>query len=263
MRQFRATPDAIEIMILTCPSCSTRYQADSAKFVAPGRNVRCAKCGQVWFQAAPGPDAELEPEPIMAAPPAAPAYAPSAAPVTEAAPSEGSSPNFAARPVSKDSISAPVERTPPRRVANFAQSAGWAALIFLVAALGWASVQYRQTIASVWPRSASLYAAVGLPVNVRGIELTNISYQQEFEDGQPVLSVTGKVVNISNRELPVPEIRVVLLDEAKHELYHWNFDAGIPTLKPGGESTFVTRLSSPPPEARNLNVRFAESGDAR
>jgi hypothetical protein len=144
-----------------------------------------------------------------------------------------------------------------------AQSAGWAALIALIAAIGWASVQYRQTIASLWPQSASLYAAVGLPVNVRGIQLTNISYQQEYQDGQPVLSVTGKVVNISNRELPVPEIRVVLLDDAKHELYHWNFDAGIPTLKPGGESTFVTRLSSPPPEARNLNVRFAESGDAR
>jgi hypothetical protein len=155
-----------------------------------------------------------------------------------------------------------VNTRPPRR-AGFAQSAGWAALIFLVAAIGWGSVQYRQTIVSVWPRSASLYAALGLPVNTRGIELTNISYQQEYEGGQPVLSVTGKVVNVSNRELPVPEIRVVLLDDAKRELYHWNFDAGIPTLKPGGESTFVTRLSSPPPEARNLNVRFAESGDAR
>jgi len=215
----------------------------------------------VWFQAAPGPDSELEPEPILA--PAAPAYPSSAAPVAETAAPEGSSANFGSGSVSADSISAPVESTRRPLGAAFAQSAGWAALIFLVAMIGWASVQYRQTIARLWPQSASLYAAVGLPVNVRGIELTNISYQQEFEDGQPVLSVTGKVVNISNRELPVPEIRVVLLDDAKHELYHWNFDAGIPTLKPGGESTFVTRLSSPPPEARNLNVRFAESGDAR
>jgi hypothetical protein len=215
----------------------------------------------VWFQAAPSSDAELEPEPIIAS--VAPAYGSSAAPVAETAPPEGISPNFSAGPVAEDSVSARIENKRRPRGAALVQSAGWAALIFLVAAIGWASVQYRQTIASLWPRSASLYAAVGLPVNVRGIELTNISYQQEFEDGQPVLSVTGKVVNISNRELPVPEIRVVLLDAAKHELYHWNFDAGIPTLKPGGESTFVTRLSSPPPEARNLNVRFAESGDVR
>jgi predicted Zn finger-like uncharacterized protein len=248
-------------MILTCPSCRTRYQADSARFAAPGRNVRCAKCGHVWFQAAPTPEAELEPEPIMT--PAAPAHGPSVAPVAQASASEASSAQLGVGPAAEDSISARAETRPRLGGARFAQSAGWAALIALIAAIGWASVQYRQTIASLWPQSASLYAAVGLPVNVRGIQLTNISYQQEYQDGQPVLSVTGKVVNISNRELPVPEIRVVLLDDAKHELYHWNFDAGIPTLKPGGESTFVTRLSSPPPEARNLNVRFAESGDAR
>ena len=78
-----------------------------------------------------------------------------------------------------------------------------------------------------------------------------------------MLSVTGKVVNISNKEQPVPEIRVVLFDDAKHELYQWTFDAGVPTLKPGSESAFVTRLSSPPAEARNLDVRFAEAGDKR
>jgi predicted Zn finger-like uncharacterized protein len=248
-------------MILTCPSCRTRYQADGAHFVAPGRNVRCAKCGHVWFQAAPTPEVELEPEPIMA--PAAPAHGFNVAPVAQASASEASTAQLGAGPAAEDSISTGVETRRRLSGVRFAQSAGWAVLIALIAAIGWASVQYRQTIASLWPQSASLYAAVGLPVNVRGIQLTNISYQQEYQDGQPVLSVTGKVVNISNRELPVPEIRVVLLDDAKHELYHWNFDAGIPTLKPGGESSFVTRLSSPPPEARNLNVRFAESGDAR
>jgi predicted Zn finger-like uncharacterized protein len=261
MRQFRATPDVTETMILTCPSCSTRYQTGSAVFAPPGRNVRCAKCGHVWFQAAPGAEAELEPEPIAASI-AAPVGSGTGL-VAEATPTMGDSARVGAGPAVQDSMSPPVRRSRRFSGAALAQSAGWTALIFLIAALGWASVQYRQTIAGVWPQSASLYAAVGLPVNVRGIELTNISYQQEYQDGQPVLSVTGKVVNISNRELPVPEIRVVLLDDAKHELYHWNFDAGIPTLKPGGESTFVTRLSSPPPEARNLNVRFAESGDAR
>src|SRR2546423_12350303 len=43
-------------MILTCPSCGTRYRADPASFKAPGRNVRCAKCGHTWFQTAPEPD---------------------------------------------------------------------------------------------------------------------------------------------------------------------------------------------------------------
>jgi hypothetical protein len=99
-----------------------------------------------------------------------------------------------------------------------------------------------------------------MPVNLRGIALTDVAYQQEFEDGQPVLSVTGKVVNVSDRELPVPELQVVLTDDSRRELYHWTFDAGIPTLKPGAQSAFVTRLSSPPADARNLNIRFADAG---
>ena len=146
---------------------------------------------------------------------------------------------------------------------RLAQGAGWVVLFVLIGAIGWSIVQYRLTIASLWPQSASFYAMIGMPVNVRGIALTNIAYRQEYQDGQPVLSVTGKVVNVSNKEQPVPEIRVVLLDDAKHELYQWTFDAGIPTLKPGGEGAFVTRLSSPPAEARNLDVRFAEAGDKR
>jgi hypothetical protein len=157
------------------------------------------------------------------------------------------------------------EELPPQRSrgATFAQAVGWLALIGLLGSIGWASITYRETIASVWPPSASLYSLLGMPVNVRGIALTNIAYKQEYESGQPVLSVTGKIVNVSDREQPVPEIRVILMDDAKRELYHWTFDAGVPTLKPGAESPFTTRLSSPPADARNLNVRFAEAGDSR
>ena len=55
-------------MILTCPACGTRYQADEAKFPPDGRMVRCAKCSHVWHQAGlsrtPEPDlAIIAPEP--------------------------------------------------------------------------------------------------------------------------------------------------------------------------------------------------------
>jgi hypothetical protein len=146
---------------------------------------------------------------------------------------------------------------------RLAQVAGWVLLLLMVASIGWASIQYRETVASVWPPSASVYAFLGMPVNVRGIALVDVAYHQAVEDGQQILSVTGKVVNISDHELPVPIIRVVLSDQAKRELYHWTFDVGVPTLKPGGESPFVTRLSSPPPDARNVDIRFASAGDAR
>jgi hypothetical protein len=144
-----------------------------------------------------------------------------------------------------------------------ADAVGWAALIFLAVTIGWAAVQYRQTITELWPGLAPLYEVAGLPVEPGGIALTDVAYKHEVEDGQPVLAISGKVVNVSNRELPVPVIRVVLSDEGKHEIYHWMFEAGVPSLRPGAESPFVTRLSSPPPEARNLNIRFAAAGETQ
>lgn len=250
-------------MILTCPSCGTRYQADSSKFKPPGRNVRCANCHEVWFQASREPEVEPESKPAIA--PVAPAPNLDETAVPERSEPGEASAGFATGLAAGGTgpRSEPEEAPRRSRGVAFAQSVGWAVLIFLIAGIGWATVQYRETIVSLWPQSAIFYAALGMPVNVRGVALADIAYQQAYEDGQPVLSVTGKVINIGDRELAVPEIRVVLLDDTKHELYHWTFNAGIATLKPGAQSPFMTRLSRPPPETRNLNVRFAESGEPR
>jgi predicted Zn finger-like uncharacterized protein len=244
-------------MILTCPSCGTRYQTESALVAPPGRNVRCAKCGQVWFQAAPAPQIAREPEPVAVL-----AAEPQATPPPVAADAEPSEPGFIWEPGDSEPVSESAERDErPRRRVGWGQIAGWSVLILIVGAMSAAAIQYRQTVANLWPQTASVYAVLGMPVNTRGIALVNIAYRQEYEDGQPVLSVTGKVVNVSNRELPVPKLRVVLTDDAKHELYHWTFDVGVQTLEPGAESPFLTRLSSPPPDARNLNIRFADAGE--
>lgn len=40
-------------MIITCPSCSSRYPVDATSFAPSGRKVRCAKCGNTWHQAPP------------------------------------------------------------------------------------------------------------------------------------------------------------------------------------------------------------------
>jgi predicted Zn finger-like uncharacterized protein len=234
-------------MILTCPSCRTRYQTDAARFPPGGRNVRCGKCGQVWFQpmSAPPPVSEIE---TPVAPPADPPDA--GGPGEGANEPAGENSSSVARRPKEVPVSPRVRRVP------LAQVVGWAVLLLMVGGIGWLAVQYRQFVVNVWPESASVYAVLGMPVNARGMTLTDISYKQDIEDGQPVLSV----INISNYELPVPRLRAVLTDDSSREVYRWTFTAGVPTLKAGAESDFSTRLSSPPPEARNLNITFAESG---
>jgi hypothetical protein len=111
------------------------------------------------------------------------------------------------------------------------------------------------------PQTASLYAAAGLPVNPRGMDIADIASQRRIEDGQHVLVVTGNIVNRSTHELSVPLVRVALFDADKHELYHWTFVPGVSTLMPGQTTRFRTRLPSPPDGTQDLEVRFAKEGE--
>ena len=48
-------------MIITCPSCATRYDVDDQRFSPDGRSVRCAECDESWFVPAPQPIEDLIP----------------------------------------------------------------------------------------------------------------------------------------------------------------------------------------------------------
>jgi predicted Zn finger-like uncharacterized protein len=246
-------------MILTCPQCATRYQVDGTKFPTAGRNVRCAKCGNVWHQLGPVPEPDPEAEIMVEEPPA----------VRRPAPPEPSEdqPRVAAFVAPQEMETAAdseelVERRPRRSwLGRIAIAFGWLILIGLVLVIGWAAVNFRENVAMLVPQTTSLYAAAGLPVAPRGMDFIGVGYHQQTEDGQGVLVVTGQIVNRSSHELSVPPVRVTLLDADRHELYSWNFVAPVSTLKPGATTKFHTRLSSPPHETHNLEVRFARAGE--
>ena len=241
-------------MILTCPSCGTRYTVDGSKFPSQGRTVRCAKCGHSWHQdaEAPEPAAEVMAEPVATA--AAPDVA-GAEPATSA-PAESFSPT---RTYAPSSTEPPAPRVP--LASRLAVAAGWAGLIAVVLLIGISAVRYRQDIAVIWPQSAGVYSSLGLKVSASGIDFREVAYKRESEDGQTVLAVSGKIVNGGPRELPVPQtVRVTLSDVSNHELYHWTFKPTATVLAPGQTIPFSTRLSSPPAAARHLEVRFAKDG---
>jgi predicted Zn finger-like uncharacterized protein len=251
-------------MILTCPSCGTRYAIDASKFPPAGRNVRCAKCGHSWHQAGETP----EPAEISASMPQQPGghvSAQYAAPDTRTALDDDVAAVAAPfAPASASPMRAPAaaeeeSRTPlgPR----LAVVAGWAGLILVVLLIGFAAVRYRQDIAVIWPQSAGVYSSLGLHVNASGIDFRQVEYRRESEDGQVVLAVSGQIVNGGPREMSVPQtVRVTLSDGSNHELYHWTFKPSAQTLAPGQSVKFVTRLASPPAAARHLEVRFAKDG---
>jgi predicted Zn finger-like uncharacterized protein len=238
-------------MILTCPACATRYQVDEAKFPPAGRQVRCAKCGNVWHQPGPAAEAAPELEDVTAAPEAA---------TPDPAPTQTTDePAWRPRSSSQARPAAEKQRTPLLPMLGVAL--GWIGLIAVVLLIGLSAVRYRQEITVIWPQSAGVYTGLGMSVNLHGIDFTHVDYHRESEDGQVVLAVTGQIVNNGARELPVPQIvRVTLSDASNHELYHWNFTPEARTLKAGQSIPFLTRLSSPPAMARHLEVRFSKDG---
>jgi predicted Zn finger-like uncharacterized protein len=251
-------------MILTCPECDTRYQADGSKFPAAGRNVRCAKCGHVWHQLGPAPEPDPEAE-LFVEEPSTPPPMHDPEPAREPEPI-AVQPRVAAfaPPPREDDVEAPETVAAPqasRWGGRIAVLGGWAALVALILVIGWAGISFRDNVATWVPQTASFYNAAGLTVTPRGIAFIDVAYQNQTEDGQQVLAVTGKIVNRSNHELTVPLVRVALFDAERHELYHWTFVPGVSTLQPGGSAKFRTRLSSPPAGTHNLEVRFANASE--
>jgi predicted Zn finger-like uncharacterized protein len=245
-------------MILTCPQCATRYQIEDSKFPPGGRKVRCAKCAHQWFQQPPAPEPEIgvtaTGEEVSPPPPAQPApAAPQPSPDELRRSTLSAAPAAPAAPASTAAATAPAKPRGERT----AIAAGWIGLAAILFLIVWGGVRYRDTIASVWPQTSSMYALLGMPVNARGLAFTEVNYRRNIEAGQQVLTVNGNVVNVSSRELAVPEIAVTLTDNDKRQLDRWVFSSGVSRLKPGQKIAFATRRTNPPEDARHLEMTFA------
>jgi len=219
-------------MILTCPNCGTRYQMDRTYLAPPGAEVRCAKCLTVWFHEVSekdvSPDEDHDETSVIA--------------------------NIEAASIAE----APVEAT--KQTANRTRPAlvaGLGALTIFFGTFFWAAIAFRHEIATVWPQSERIYALVGLQVNAQGLAFEEITQEWLTEDGANVLQISGRVVNVSERELTVPAIRVSLRDMEEREIYTWTFNAEMAMLGPGQWSRFSARLPSPPPDMASTELSFA------
>ena len=138
---------------------------------------------------------------------------------------------------------------------------GWVALVAVVLVIGFSAANYRTQIVTIWPQSASLFSKFGMAVNNRGLDFTDVQHMNQTEDGQPVLVITGKLVNVSRKRLDVPPLRVTLSDENRHAIYDWSFAPSSGPLAPGQSVNFRTRLSNPPSATRHVEMHFADGSE--
>jgi predicted Zn finger-like uncharacterized protein len=243
-------------MILTCPSCSTRYFADDASIGPSGRTVRCASCAHTWFCQGHLLLDQTAPDDLL------PSAAKSErAPLTRdqvermrlAQSGMGASPVAKLRQQQADR-----ERRDRVRVAIGAWAGAGAALVASAAG----AVVFREDIAEMWPNAAGAFAAVGLDVNVYGLEFSDLDIDRTFEGPTPVLVVKGAVRNIGAEQRAAPPLRLALRDAHGAEVYSWLVKVDAPSIEPGGASAFTAVLDNPPGQAVDLEVTFASAKDA-
>lgn len=224
-------------MILTCPSCATRYFADEASLGAAGRPVRCAACGHTWRARASditenaGELDEAALEAALDAP-------------DDNIPLEEEADHHAGLPLAPGA--------PNMRGAVF----GWAGAGAGILALMALAVVFRVEIVGLWPKMASAYAAAGFTVTAEGLVFENPAAAPGYSEGEPTLTITAVVRNTSGRVREVPPVWIGLFDEDGEEVFSWSVALQVEELHPREAARFTAMLAQPPVAAEDLELRF-------
>jgi predicted Zn finger-like uncharacterized protein len=138
---------------------------------------------------------------------------------------------------------------------------GLPATIMALIAINTILIGWRADVVKVLPQTASLYAAVGLPVNLRGLAFADVTTVTEMHEGVPVLVVEGTIASASRRVVEVPRLRFAVRNPKGQEIYSWTALPTRSVLAPGETLAFRSRLASPPPEGNDVTVRFFNRHD--
>ena len=137
----------------------------------------------------------------------------------------------------------------------------WGATGAALAASATGMVAFRQDVAELWPRSASAFAALGLDVNVYGLEFYDLAVERDYSGATPVLVVSGEVRNIGRDDKLVPPVRVSLRDTNSHEILDLVNAITDQPIAAGAAVPFQIRVENPPAEAVDLEATFASFGE--
>jgi predicted Zn finger-like uncharacterized protein len=288
-------------MHIVCPHCTTSYAIDLATLGVAGRTVRCSRCKEVWLARPEDAVDMAAPARAMAAAGEQAGGADDAAAEWDAlAREDGSeaqdtpvvdSPSISGDwPVDDDGSSRATETDWPSIARHDAQDGeaghrqgrswfrwllrppalpgapgkSFVSLPMVCAAMGalvLALMIWRVDVVRLLPQTATFYKMVGLDVNLRGLMFKDVKITSETVEGKPVLVIEGVIVGEARKPVELPRLRFSVRDAQGTEIYAWNAVLEQPLLKPGERAWFKSRLASPPPEGRNIDIRFFNKRD--
>jgi len=238
-------------MILSCPSCNTRYLVPDAAVGPSGRQVRCANCRHSWFQEPMVLDLAEGPSDLFASSqptsvPPSPVVPP---PQYQAAPNVREDEVVARYDGPAESPTLPDPAFRPRR--NVGRLLTIASIIFaliLIAAIG--------AVVAIGPETLAQRLGVTPTPMPLVIKITRKPDRRETASGNELLAVTGQIVNPTQITQPVRDIRAELRDTQGRTVYSWTITRPVAQLGPGGTADFDSAAVDIPRGAKNLHLSF-------
>ncbi|MGH6728121.1 MAG: MJ0042-type zinc finger domain-containing protein [Pseudolabrys sp.] len=195
---------------------------------------------------------EPEPAVIDDAPPLVP-------PIGHEMPSDTDS--AALDPEEVESFAARRQRLQTRRKTT-RRSSRWTAVILVLVAFNVALVGARKDVVRYLPQTASLFEAIGMPVNLRHLKFENVRISKEAQDGVNILIVDGAIVSEADKPVTVPRLRFAARNATGQEVYTWTELPTRSILGPGERLQFHSEIPAPPADASDVMVRFFTARDA-
>ncbi|MGY8681128.1 MJ0042-type zinc finger domain-containing protein [Bradyrhizobium sp. UFLA05-153] len=279
-------------MHIVCPHCTTSYAIKLASLGANGRTVRCSRCKETWvarpedaveevqvaaMAAASHPEdrsdlaeqwntdarEEAADTPVVDSPSIASDWPTEETKDDDWSEAEASDDELAGEPHQswfrglfrrRARVARPVSRQPRRSSFGLPTCAAMGALA--VALLVW-----RADMVRLLPQTAAFYKMIGIEVNLRGLAFRDVKVTSETVDGKQVLVIEGAIVGETRKAVDIPRLRFAVRDAQGAEIYAWNAVLEQTVLHPGERALFKSRLASPPPEGRNIDIRFFNRRD--
>lgn len=289
-------------MLISCPNCATNFSVPDKALGAQGRTLKCAKCGHKWFQSVTRPEDDFgldehsfppppspEPRPLFAPEPEREAEPDSSRfdirrPSPYAPPADSSDMDLDDPPVPAFSSRQRDDAPPPPEVdldgdpspipdvfaspPKTKKGTGglWFLLFVLLLAAGaGAAYQFQDKVVDLWPPAHQILTDLGLRVErpSAGLELKNAGTPERLvQNDSEILIVRGIIANISDRERPVPTMKLVLLDKDRAVVQEKLSQPPVTSLDPGGTAGFRIILERPDPNAVEVNVLFVDPDEA-
>ncbi len=265
-------------MKITCPNCASSYAVADDMLGPNGRKVKCASCSEVWLAKPEPPQVVIDAEDTRSRTMESdtdPEHM-DGFDATVSSDNEWSQDGEAVIDDVNAGVSGVPHRHQPGRVKLKGESTGpsvfevWirrtiaigtptavaCGLLGLVLA-----IPLRESVVSIAPDLARLYATVGLDVNVRGITFAPVTAERSVVAGLSVLTIEGAMTNADSVDRQTAPIRFALLAEDGAEIFVWRMDPPTDALIPGQTVPLMGELTAPPETVAAVSVRFLQQDE--